>query len=36
MSDQNENETRLSREKVVAGALVGAGALSLPKFLRPE
>jgi anaerobic selenocysteine-containing dehydrogenase len=36
MSDQNETETRLSREKVVAGALVGAGALSLPRFLAPS
>jgi arsenite oxidase large subunit len=31
----NENETRLTRKGVVTGALAGAGALSLPKWLRP-
>jgi arsenite oxidase large subunit len=33
MSEQNENE-RLSRKKVVTAGLAGAGALSLPSFLR--
>jgi arsenite oxidase large subunit len=36
VSDRDETEERLSREKVVAGALVGAGALSLPRFLAPS
>jgi arsenite oxidase large subunit len=30
------HEERLSRKKVVTGALIGAGALSLPKFLHPS
>ena len=35
MSNQDGNQ-RLSRKKVVGGALAGAGALSLPRFLRPS
>ena len=31
---ENVREERLSRKRVVAGALAGAGALSLPKFLH--
>ena len=31
---ENVGEERLSRKRVVAGALAGAGALSLPKFLH--
>src|ERR671931_361590 len=34
MSDENNNDPRLSRKKVVGGALAGVGALSLPSFLR--
>jgi arsenite oxidase large subunit len=34
MSDGNGDEQRLSRKQIVGGALVGAGALSLPSFLR--
>src|SRR5215211_5472384 len=34
MNEGNGHEQRLSRKKVVAGALVGAGTLSLPSFLR--
>jgi arsenite oxidase large subunit len=34
MSDGNGDEQRLSRKQVVGGALAGAGALSLPSFLR--
>jgi arsenite oxidase large subunit len=34
VSDGNGNEQRLSRKKVVGGALAGVGALSLPRFLR--
>jgi arsenite oxidase large subunit len=30
------HEERLSRKQVVTGALIGAGALSLPSFLRPS
>ena len=33
---EHEHESQLDRTKVVAGALVGAGALSLPRFLRPS
>jgi arsenite oxidase large subunit len=35
MSEHN-HEPRIGRKEVVAGALVGAGALSLPKFLHPS
>ena len=31
---ENAREDRLSRKRVIAGALAGAGALSLPKFLH--
>jgi hypothetical protein len=34
MSEGNGDEQRLSRKKVVGGALAGVGALSLPSFLR--
>jgi arsenite oxidase large subunit len=34
MNEGNGHEQRLSRKKVVAGALAGAGTLSLPSFLR--
>jgi arsenite oxidase large subunit len=34
VSDKRESEKRISRKQVVGGALAGAGALSLPSFLR--
>jgi arsenite oxidase large subunit len=36
VSDAKRNQERISRKQVVAGALAGAGALSLPRFLRPS